>query len=117
MERTDYIERALQDHLSNQMTYTRLSPGDASKSDKATEKELRALLSSYESILPEHEKVYFARHLKQDHHQKQFYITLKVYKKPISSCPIVSCCGSLTEGFLKWLDAKMKLLIPFLPPT
>jgi hypothetical protein len=115
MERTSYIERALKDHLLDRTTYTRLSPDDVRKSDKATEAELKALLTSYESILPEHEMVYFKRYLQQDHRQKQFYITLKVHKKPMSSRPIVSCCGSLTEGFSKWLDAKMKLLIPFLP--
>jgi hypothetical protein len=40
---------------------------------------------------------------------------MKIHKNPMGTRPIVSCCGSFTEGFSIWLDFKMKSLIKFVP--
>ena len=38
----------------------------------------------------------------------QFYITAKVHKKTLKTRPIVSCSGSLFEGFGRWIDNQLQ---------
>jgi hypothetical protein len=80
-----------------------------------SEKELKTLVASYDYLLSKAEKTYFELFYHLNHRMKQFYITMKIHKNPMGTCPIVSCCGSFIEGFLIWLDFKMKSLIEFVP--
>ena len=115
MERDEYIKRVLDNHLNDTSTYTRLSHDDAVSALKAAEKELKTLVASYDYLLSKAEKTYFEHFYHLNHHMKQFYITMKIHKNPMGTRPIVSCCGSFIEGFLTWLDFKMKSLIKFVP--
>jgi hypothetical protein len=40
---------------------------------------------------------------------------MKIHKDPMSTYPIVLCCGSFIEGFSKLLDNKTKSLIKVMP--
>ena len=82
---------------------------------KAAEKELKTLVASYDYLLSKAEKTYFECFYHLNHCMKQFYITMKIHKNPMGTRPIVSCGGSFIEGFLIWLDFKMKSLIKFVP--
>lgn len=117
MERADYIERALKDHLLNTKVYSRLSHDDACKAIKACNKEVEELIDSYGSQLSKAEQTYFERLFQQKHRISQFYISLKVHKTPMATRPIVSTCGSLLEGVSKWLDYQMKDITPLVPTT
>jgi hypothetical protein len=115
MDRAEYIRRALDDHLLNTSVYTHLSATDAHDAMDDVEKELTNLFELYGNLLPEPEKIYLERFLqKGTYRMKQFYITIKVHKNNATR-PIVSCCGSLPEGFSKWLDYKMKSLRDLVP--
>ena len=115
MERADYIERALKDHLLNTRVYTRLSHDDACKAIKACNSEIEELTNSYASQLSTAEQTYFERLFQQKHRVSQFYISLKVHKTPMATRPIVSTCGSLLEGVSKWLDYHLKDITPLVP--
>jgi len=114
MDRADYMKRALNDHL-NTSTYTRLSYLEAKKAMRDIQFDLEMLLEHYGDTLSKPEQQYFRRFLQlEDYRTKQFYITIKVHKNGATR-PIVSCCGSFPEGFSKWLDYKMKSLLPLVP--
>jgi hypothetical protein len=82
---------------------------------KAAEKELKTLVASYDYLLSKAEKTYFEHFYYLNHFMTQFYITMKIHKNPMGTCPIDSCCGSFIEGFSIWLDFKMKSLVRFVP--
>ena len=105
----------LTDLLSNKDPNKRLLPSDAHDAIEATNWDLEQIVETHAAQLSPAESVYFKRLFKQTHRIKQFYISLKIHKKPMSSRPIVSCCGSLPEGCSKWLDYKMKDIIPLVP--
>eukprot|EP00978_Attheya_sp_CCMP212_P003876 scaffold8263_cov35-Attheya_sp.AAC.1 len=62
--------------------------------------------------LAQWEKDYFNRSYDLEHRMPQFYITAKVRKKSWSTRPVVSCVRSFNKIFSKWIDDKMKSLLP-----
>eukprot|EP00978_Attheya_sp_CCMP212_P024124 scaffold75400_cov53-Attheya_sp.AAC.1 len=77
-----------------------------------TEFALRDLIEEHYDDLAPWEQDYFNRSYDLEHWMPQFYLTAKVHKKPWSTRPVVSCVGSFNEIFSKWIDDKMKLLLP-----
>ena len=47
-----------------------------------------------------------------DYRTPLFYITMKVHKTPLKSRPVTSTVGSLSNVFSKWLDYRMKEILP-----
>ena len=45
--------------------------------------------------------------------KKTVTIEVKIHKTPLSTRPVVSCCGSFNEVFSRWLDYRMKTLLQF----
>ena len=44
----------------------------------------------------------------------RFYMTAKVHKCPVKYRPIVATCGTALSALSKWLDYKLKQLVPFI---
>ena len=115
MDRSDYMKRAINDHLSNTNVYTKLSEHDARRIMASIRFDLEQAFDRYGNDLPDAERIYLERFIEQGvYRMKQFYITIKVHKDN-KTRPIVSCCGSQTEGFSKWIDYKCKELLPLVP--
>ncbi len=115
MDRSDYMNRAISDHLSNTSVYTRLSEYDARRIMASIRFDLESTFERYGDDLCKTEQTYLKRFIEQGtYRMKQFYITIKVHKDNTTR-PIVSCCGSQTEGFSKWIDYKCKELLSLVP--
>jgi hypothetical protein len=113
IERPRYIQRCFSDHLlRDETTYQRLSKVGAESLAFTTELALRNLITDNWDDLSPWEQDYFERSYNLEHRMPQFYILAKVHKKPWSTRPVVSCVGSFNEIFSKWIDDKMKLLLP-----
>ncbi len=105
MEQDKYIKHALDDHLNDMLMYTQLSHLG-----------LKTLVASYDYLLSKAEKTYFECFYHLNHCMKQFYITMKIHKDPMSTHTIIcSCCGSFIKGFAIWLNFKMISLFKFVP--
>jgi hypothetical protein len=111
IERKVYIQRVFDDHLLS-ATYDRLTEEEALLRMATCKLKVIRLFSKYKDYLPTDEVTYFERGLKQDHRIPLFYILFKIHKTPWTTRPVVSCCGSFLNLFSKWLDEKMKLLLP-----
>jgi hypothetical protein len=98
MERSTYIQQALDDQLSDSSTYTRLSYNDAIYTIASTNKELMELIGAYKTLLPKANMTYFQCFFKLHHQINQFCIRMKVHKNPMTSCPIVPCWDTLQKN-------------------
>ena len=120
MEVDTYVNHAIKDHLSDPLTYKRLS-----KSELSMKKQnIRTDIANFLSI---HHK-YFLKHSKNDgcagsfiqEHTKDniafMYLMPKIHKPPpLKTCAIISYSGSICYGLAVWIDIQLKKIIPHLP--
>jgi hypothetical protein len=115
MDCAKYIQRALDDHLLNTSVFTHLSVTDAHDAMDDVEKELTELFELYGNLLPEPEKIDLKCFSSK---RNLLYETVLHYNQsPQEQCYLPYCilCGSVPEGFSKWLDYKMKSLHDLVP--
>jgi hypothetical protein len=113
IERDAYIRLTLKDHLSDETTYQLLSTEERDTILSTTRQRYVQMLAHHSKSLRKAEKTYFERSMKlHDYRTPLFYITMKVHKTPLKSRPVTSTVNSLSNVFSKWLDYRMKELIP-----
>jgi hypothetical protein len=113
VERDAYIRLTLKDHLSDNTTYQLLSTEERDTILSSTRQRYVRLLAHHSNSLRTAEKTYFERSMKRhDYRTPLFYITMKVHKTPLKSRPVTSTVDSLSNVFSKWLDYRMKELLP-----
>lgn len=76
---------------------------------------LNILRLNHRTSLTDAENTYFQRAAKLEYRIPQFYLTIKVHKRPWKTRPIISCINSYLNVFSKWLDYRFKELIKYSP--
>ena len=118
IERDDYIEIAMKDHLLDGRTYRRLSDADCANNKKRLEEELKSWMKTYNKTLMKMERAFLKQGLENNKNAfAGFYLTLKAHKlKPgqnvshLKSRPIVASAGSLLHPLGIWIDRKLQTL-------
>jgi hypothetical protein len=104
IERNNYIQWALGDHLTKADTYSRLSSLQAHYRIHHVKQKLVKFIEKYKNnLLPEDIK-FLQRSTKVKDPFAKLYITAKVHKQPWQTRPIVSIDGSLLHGLGRWVD-------------
>jgi hypothetical protein len=108
LERSVYIQRALDDHLADATTYQQLSQREA-------DLQIRELKTSIENFIFDHllqitylDRQFLKRSLEVKDPYSYFYLTIKIHKTPWKTRPIVSTCGSIAHGFSRWIDQQLQ---------
>ncbi|KZS06494.1 Uncharacterized protein APZ42_030036 [Daphnia magna] len=111
LERATYIQRALHDHLLDETTYRRLDEPAALSLAATTQSLIENWIgeSRGHGVLSEQDMLYLHRQLEhaQDQPFAYFYLLAKIHKTPWATRPIVSVCGSITEGLAKWVHQEL----------
>ena len=115
IERANYIKRALQDHLGDQVTYTRLSEPQAITCISRVKVLLADFIDKFRNVLSFSDLKFLQRTSVVDDLFSYFYIIMKIHKNPWKTRPIVSYSGSLLYGLGKWLVKQLHPLIRSLP--
>ena len=116
IERSTYIERALEDHLLDEKTYRRLTEEEASIHLKKVQYQVESLvLRAGKEGLASAELKYLNRALKLVHRLPQFYLLMKIHKTPWKTRPVVSTCGSLCYFLGKWVDYHLQPVAKLVP--
>ncbi len=115
MERATYLKHCLEDHLYCSTTYRQLTQEEATEMVSHTRRTLTQVRLNHRKDLSDSENTYFQRNGKLNHRLPQFYITIKVHKKPYKTRPIVSCVGSFLNAFSKWIDHHLQKMVIFSP--
>ena len=82
--------------------------------------DLRALYTKHHDSIPgRHCDTYFDRALVDPsfHKMATFYGIYKVHKKKLSTRPIISCCGTFSQIFSKYIDHWMKKIVHQVLPS
>jgi hypothetical protein len=111
IERAQYIQCALQDHLLDSTTYRKLKQQQANRQIDSIKNKLNQFIEYYERKLDPSDIKFLKRTLEVIDPYPKFYITAKIHKKPWKSRPIVSVSGSLLDGLGRWVD---KILQPYI---
>jgi hypothetical protein len=115
IERSEYIKRALNDHLLDENTYCRLSPDEATTRIETIKQLIRDFIKKYERKITKPDLKFLERSLDVKDPFAHFYITAKIHKTPWMTRPIVSVSGSCTHGLGSWTDNQLKDLCRKLP--
>jgi hypothetical protein len=115
IDRTSYINLALNDHLLNNDVYQKLHKAGAS--DHVQKIKMRLLKFIDKHFKPKsHERIYLERALLTVKDPfAYFYLLAKIHKSPMTTRPIVSVSGSLLEGLGKWTDLQLQKICTTLP--
>jgi hypothetical protein len=108
IERAQYIQRALQDHLLDTNTYQKLSSTQATRKIDAVKNQLGQFIEYYTRKLDPMDIKFLNRTMDVADPYPKFYITAKIQKKPWKSRTIVSVSGSLLDGLGRWVDTVLQ---------
>jgi hypothetical protein len=114
IERSQYIQRALQDHLLDTTTYKKLSARQATAQIDQVKHKLQQFIEYYGRKLDPADIKFLKRTAEVKDPFPKFYITAKIHKKPWKSRTIVSVSGSLLDGLGRLVD---KILQPYFHAT
>lgn len=111
IERWQYIERALKDHLMKPNLYKKLSFYEMKYLLHQQHDQLREWVADNTHCLSKPERTFFKRAFKWFKQRvQQFYITAKVHKTPWATRPVVGTCGSNLAQLSKWHDWKLQAI-------
>jgi len=116
IEREEYIQTAMRDHLTSRDNYKRLSPFAVAQATHQIKSRITQWLDVHKVAFTAMERKYLKHHLRNNISPFcRFYLTLKVHKKepnePVPSRPIVSCPGSLLYSVgVFFVDDKLKIV-------
>jgi hypothetical protein len=119
VERANYVQRALTDHLSDKATYIEMD--EATANIKVNELVIK--INNFMNLkLNKKEHLSDLIYLKRYNASVKdpfsyFYLLAKVHKTPWKTRPIVSTCGSANYGIACWVDCQLKLIVNLLPYT
>ena len=117
MERDNYIQNVLKEHLMDENTYERLEELEALKIIEKTQEKAMEIVNEYRSYLSPEEYKYFTRSFIKNNRHPQFYGAPKVHKNkfPTPMRPVVSQCGSIFAVISIFIDFKLQSLTKHLP--
>ena len=114
MDRKEYVERVLTEHLANKTAYKKLPEKQAKiQLNDLKEYFIHLFLNRNNKFnLTETEIKYFSRSLNNPNLRiPQFYGMVKIHKNPWKLRPVVSCCGSALSAIAStWLDYHLQKL-------
>jgi hypothetical protein len=108
IERDTYIQRALQDHLNDTSTYTRLTKLEADNKIRLITRQVKDFLDNFKTVITKSDLTYLRRSILVADPYPKFYLTAKVHKTPWKTRPIVSISGSLLHGLGRWVDKMLQ---------
>lgn len=111
IERDRYIRMALDEHLSDSVTYRHLSKTRAHRHMDQVKERLQLWMKKHNAVFSRAERKFLNRHMDtcQDPFP-YFYLLVKVHKTPLATRPIVSCSGSLLYALGVWIDTKLQVV-------
>jgi len=116
IERSEYISRALKDHLLDVNTYRQLSKTEADERIDSVRSQIDNFIFVFNRQLSYGERTYLRRSLTSVKDPfAYFYILAKIHKNPWKTRPIVSVCGSITHGLARWIDKQLQPICRKLP--
>jgi hypothetical protein len=110
IERSKYIQRALDEHLLDELTYKRLTKAQANVHMEHTKTQLQQFIDYNKKRLDPNDIKFLQKSIDVKDPFPKFYLTAKVHKIPWKSRPIVSVSGSQLDGLGRWVD---KVLQPY----
>ena len=114
LERTTYINRALQDHLLDKNTYKNLSTETFILERREALSNIKRYIMKIKEKIPAHEYTYLYRAYLSDNAPRkripQFYLLPKIHKNPWKTRPVVSDSGSITSFLSKWVDVQLNTI-------
>jgi hypothetical protein len=120
MDKRDYIEHCLNDHLLNADNYTQLTEEEGSKIGYNALAYLKKLTIQDKSLFPPEspEYKYFYRSFRvRGRRPPQMYVAPKVHKDSptLKTRPVISCVGSTMEIASKYLDYQLQRVVQLCP--
>jgi hypothetical protein len=115
LERSEYINRALADHLEDPQTYKQLQEREATAAIASLAQTVESFFEEHNKSLTKLDQTYLYRSLDVVDPFPHFYITAKVHKTPWKTRPIVSTSGSILHGLGKWIDRRLQPVCRSLP--
>ena len=115
IDKQSYIKRAINDHLSDKITYRQLSASLAESRMKAVRKILTNFINT-NFVKGDPDRTYLERMLDRcEDPYAYFYLLAKVHKTPWKTRPIISVSGSILQGLGQWVDSQLKIICQNLP--
>ena len=116
IERKEYIDQVLKEHLLQKQNYEQLSPEIAKIELQKQRASFVSVYEKFKHTLPTRaEETYFSRAMTPEYLNStrvpQFYGTFKVHKPGKKTRPVISCVNSIPEIFSKWIDHHLKTLV------
>jgi hypothetical protein len=118
MDKSDYINHCLDDHLLNDANYRRLDEAEAHRICYNAIAALKRLTINDKKLFKTDSSAfkYFYRSLKvRGRRRPQFYLMPKIHKNPLKFRPVISCIGGLMEIVSKYLDHQLQKVVHLCP--